>query len=159
LSGEVVAGYFFEGVPGPQFATPEAVNALLRKPAQAAVWWMAATDPASLCGLKLPELAGTLPRRAAGTLLAFRGEELTLVSEAGGKRLRIFVAPGDPDLPRFFEPLRCLLGRRSQAARRIGLETINGVPAGDSEYLPGLRASFDVLLDHKGAALYLNPER
>lgn len=158
LSGEVLAGYFFEGVPGPQFAAPEAVSALLRKPASGAVWWMAATDPASLCGVSLPGLAGTLPRRSAGTLLAFRGETLALVCEAGGKRLRILVPPDDPDLRHFFEPLRSLLERRFRPARRIGLETVNGVPPGESAYLPALRARFEVLLDHKGATLYAGPE-
>jgi ATP-dependent Lhr-like helicase len=53
LSGEVLTGYFFHGVPGPQFISHEAFRMLQRKLPQDVIFWVPATDPASLCGLKL----------------------------------------------------------------------------------------------------------
>ena len=155
LSGETVAGRFFEGVPGAQFAEPAAVAALARESAPAGVWWMAASDPASLCGLGLPEISGALPKRLSGVFLAYAGETLGLVAEGNGKLLDIRVPPDHPELPRLFAPLRALLGRRFEPVRRLALETVNGLPVAESPYLDALRGAFEVLLDHKGASLYL----
>jgi ATP-dependent Lhr-like helicase len=42
LSGEVMTGYFFEGIPGPQFISHEAFRMLGKKLPEDAVYWMSA---------------------------------------------------------------------------------------------------------------------
>ena len=155
LSGEVMAGYFFEGVPGPQFVLPQILPQLNRiKRDGGAIFWLAASDPASACGLGLEGLRGILPRRAAGTHLAFRGAELVLVSLRRGKELRILAPPDDPDLSGILAPVRHLVSRRVNPVRGLRLEIINGRPAARSPYLEALKASFSITLDHKGIMLY-----
>jgi ATP-dependent Lhr-like helicase len=51
LSGEVLSGYFFEGITGLQFVSHEAFRMLQEALPQDAVFWINAADPASLCGL------------------------------------------------------------------------------------------------------------
>ncbi len=150
LSGEVLAGYFFKGVPGPQFASQRGFRELGRTLPEDAVYWINAADPASPCGLGL---AG-LPKRTPGAHIVFRGRRPVLISESRGKRLTINVAPDDPDLPRFFGPLRHLLTRRFIPLQRLSLQSINNEPAGKSPYLEVLRRCFEALADHKGVTLF-----
>jgi ATP-dependent Lhr-like helicase len=58
LSGEVMAGIFFHGVPGPQFMSHRAFRHLQQKLPEEAIYWINATDPASLCGIQLDSLRG-----------------------------------------------------------------------------------------------------
>ena len=50
--------------------------------------------------------------------------------------------------------LRHLLTRKSQPAKRVSIETINGEKATDSLYLPALRAVSDIAVDYKNVTLY-----
>ena len=92
LSGEVLTGYFFQGVPGPQFISHEAFRMLQRKFPEESVYWICATDPASVCGIRLDALKGKLPRRVPGTHLVYHGSKLVMESRRSGKTL-IFHVP------------------------------------------------------------------
>jgi ATP-dependent Lhr-like helicase len=154
LSGEVMAGVFFHGIPGPQFISHQAFRSLQRKPPEDAVYWIHATDPASLCGIQLDSIRGMLPARVASTHLVYRGNQLGLVSKRHGKDLTFHVPPEDPHLPEYMVLLRHLLTRQFQPVRRIAIETINGEKASRSPYVPALRTSFDVIVDYQYINLY-----
>lgn len=154
LSGEVLTGYFFEGVPGPQFTSPEAFRLLKRKFPEHSIYWICATDPASVCGLRLEALKGKLPRRVAGTHLVYHGEELVMESRRGAKTL-IFHAPeNSPHLQSYLGLLHHLLARRFQPVRRVLIETINGENAAASPYAEALKVGFDVSVDFNNLILY-----
>jgi ATP-dependent Lhr-like helicase len=153
LSGEVLAGYFFEGIPGPQFISPEAFRRLQRALAEELVFWLNAADPASLCGTQLETLKGKLPPRVASTHLVYHGSRLVMVSKRYGKELTFHIPSEDPRLPDYLGPLHHLLTRPVQPLRRIAIETINGEPAAQSPYLPILRTAFKVIVDYKSVNL------
>jgi ATP-dependent Lhr-like helicase len=155
LSGEVLTGYFFRGVPGPQFISHEAFRILQEGMEEHRIYWISATDPASLCGLDLAPLKDArLPRRVMGTHLVYRGTTLLLVSRQNGKKLTFRVPPDDPQVEDCLEFLRVLLTRQFKPLRRITLETINGEAPARSPYLNALRTRFDVSTDHTRAVLY-----
>ena len=149
LSGEVIAGYFFEGIPGPQFISPRALRILQRKLPEEAIYWINAADPASLCGLQLEALKGMLPPRVPGTHLVYQGAKLVMVSKRNGRDLTFHVPPDDPHLPEYMSALRHLLTRQFQPVRRIAIETINGDPSPQSPYLSTLRTCFEAMVDYK----------
>ncbi len=153
LSGEVLAGCFFQGIPGPQFISHEAFRLLQRKLPEDAVYWFNATDPASLCGVQLEAIRGTLPKRLDTTHLVYRGKRIVLLSKGRGKSLTFHVPPDDPHLQSYLGPLRHLLTRQVQPLRRITIETINGDEAARSPYLDALRTGFDVMIDYKNVIL------
>ncbi len=150
LAGEVVAGCFFEGVPGVQFATPAAVRALADDPPAEATWWVSAADPASLCGTGLEIDRRTLPSRLAGTHVVYRGMEVAMVSRRRGKELTLADPPDDPRLPEVLAVLAHLAHRDVQPVRRIAVETINDARAAESPYAAPLAELFEVHRDvHK----------
>ena len=142
LAGEIVAGRFFDGLPGLQFALPGALRRLRDGLPAGAVWWCSALDPASPCGLDLPGLQGSLPRRSASIRLAYRGSRLGAVFARGGREIRFAFPPDDPGLPELLEPLRCALTRAVGPERSLDVETINDEPAGASPYFDAF-AAFD----------------
>lgn len=148
LAGEVSGGLFFEGLSGPQFATPSAVQRL-REPASLRSWWINATDPAAPCGLGVdwPEL----PRRVPSNWLAFSGEALILSAEQGGKVLRIAVEPDDSRLPEALALMHHLIESRG----RLALTRINETEAVTSPFLNLLEQHFDVYRDHRNVELTL----
>jgi ATP-dependent Lhr-like helicase len=154
LSGEVLAGYFFHGIPGPQFISHRAFRMLQRKMPEDKIFWINAVDPASLSGVPLEVFKGSLPKRIASTHMAYQGKRLAMVSEGNGKTLTFHVPPDDVRLQEFLEPLRHLLTRRFKPLRRITIERINGEEAARSPYLDALRISFEVLVDYKKVSLY-----
>ena len=94
LSGEVLAGQFFEGLPGPQFISHQTLRRLQRGLPDNILWWVNAHDPASPAGLDGTRLKADAPRRLETTHLVYRGAEPVLVSEGLGKRLTILRLPG-----------------------------------------------------------------
>jgi len=154
LSGEVMAGIFFHGIPGPQFISHRAFRRLQQKLPEDMTYWINATDPASLCGIQLDATRGMLPPRIATTHLVFRGKRLIVVSKRNGRDLTLHVPPEDPDLPEYVVSLWHLLMRKFQPVRRISIETINGERAPQSAYVPVLRTSFDVTVDYRNVTLY-----
>lgn len=154
LSGEVVAGAFFHGIPGLQFAAPDCLDALSGGFDEEHVYWMCAVDPASLCGIGLDALKGELPRRHLTTHLVYHGSRLVLVSEGGGKRIDIRVPHSDSNIGRYLDLFDVRLGRAVQPAARLYIETINGEPAGASPYLAAFRERFETAVSAKNVALY-----
>jgi len=154
LSGEVLTGYFFQGVPGPQFISHEAFRMLQRKFPEEPVYWICATDPASVCGIRLDALKGKLPRRVPGTHLVYHGSKLVMESRRNAKTLIFHVPETDPHLQSYLGLLHHLLTRRFQPMRRIVIETINGEDASRSPYADALKISFDVSRDFKNLVLY-----
>lgn len=156
LSGEILAGHFFEGVPGPQFASHRAFRLLSRDLPREAVFWLSAADPASACGLGLEGLRASLPRRVAGTHLVYHGPRLVLESHRNGRRLVFHVAPDDPRLPEYLAPLDHLLTRARQPVRQLEIETVDGAPAASSPFADVLGAQFDLRRDHHSLILLRN---
>ncbi|RJR43177.1 MAG: DEAD/DEAH box helicase [Desulfobacteraceae bacterium] len=154
LSGEIMTGYFYHGIPGPQFISQDAFRRLQRTFHEDAVYWISATDPASLCGVPLESMKGKLPMRLSGTHLVYRGSRLILVSRQNGKRLFIHVAPDDESMAACFEFLRVMMNRDFLPLRRISIEAINEKPAGTSPYLAVLRTLFDVSVEHRKVTLH-----
>ena len=144
LGGEVVAGLFFDGLSGPQFALPLAVRQLQRLDTTDATFWINAADPISPAGLSLDWDA--LPQRRAQNYLGFHAGKLALVVENRGKRLRIFLGPDDPAL----DVLLVNLVRVIESGRRLEVDTINDQPAKQSPYLDALSRHLTLLQDHRG---------
>jgi ATP-dependent Lhr-like helicase len=138
LSGEVLSGYFFEGISGPQFISHEAFRMLQEQLPQDAVFWVNAVDPASLCGLGLESLPG-LPARIPSTHLVYHGSRLVMISKRSGKNLEIMAQPADEHLAEFFTLFKDLLTREFNPLQKISIETINGEPAIKSPYAEALK--------------------
>ena len=141
LGGEVVAGQFFLGVPGLQFASHEALRELRAGRRAEGVWWVNAADPASPCGLGLDGQDAGLPRRVATSHLVFDDGTLVVVSERRARRLELRVGPDHPSLPEYLGFAKVLLTRTVRPMRAVVVETINGEPAPGSPY----RRVFDAL--------------
>ncbi|MGI9325979.1 MAG: DEAD/DEAH box helicase [Pseudomonadales bacterium] len=141
LAGEVSAGLFFEGFSGPQFILPQAL-ALLQRPPNPPSFWLSALDPVAPCGMGLAWQE--LPARRDGNYLSFVHGELMLTLENRGKRLNFKSQPSDPVL----EGTLPLLDYLVQRQKRLVIETINGEPSIDSNYLPLLERAFALSRDH-----------
>ncbi|UCG00048.1 MAG: DEAD/DEAH box helicase [Spirochaetaceae bacterium] len=132
LSGEILSGYFFEGIQGLQFISQRAFRVLQRGLPEEVIYWICAADPASPCGLGLP-IAG-LPARLASTHLVFHGSRLGVVSKRRGAELELQVSPEHPSLPRYLRLFDDLLSRDSGSRKSIRVEQINGSPSRESPY-------------------------
>jgi ATP-dependent Lhr-like helicase len=138
LSGEVLSGYFFENIAGPQFVSHEAFRMLQEPLPKDAVFWINAADPASPCGLGLSTLTG-LPSRIASTHLVYHGSKLVMISKRSGKNLEIMVQPDDTHLAEYFALFKDLLAREFNPVQKITIETINSEPALQSHYAAALK--------------------
>jgi ATP-dependent Lhr-like helicase len=133
LSGEVLSGYFFQGISGPQFISHEAFRMLRDPLPQDAVFWVNASDTASLCGLTLASLQG-LPPRIPSTHLVYHGSRLVMISKRLGKNLEILAEPDNAHLPGYFALFKDLIGREFNPMQKISVETVNGESAFRSPY-------------------------
>jgi ATP-dependent Lhr-like helicase len=154
LSGEILTGYFFQGVPGPQFISHEAFRALQGKLPDDAVYWVSAIDPASLCGTTLGTLKGSLPRRLPGNHLVYHGHEPVLVSQGHGRKLNIQVPHDHKHLKDYWCVFHHLLQRKFQPLHRIVVESINDGQANASPYLRSLAEEFDLSVGYRKVTLY-----
>ena len=154
LSGEVVAGYFFDGIMGPQFASPKAFRMFRQEADSDTVYWLNAADPASLAGLQVDAIRGRYPKRLLSNHLVFRGNDLVARFGRSGKDLQIDVAADDERVTSCFGPLKHLMYRDVQPLKSLTVETINGEDAAKSDYLDVLRTMFDVRMDYKTVMLY-----
>jgi ATP-dependent helicase Lhr and Lhr-like helicase len=153
LSGEVVSGHFFDGVPGLQFASHAAFRVLRRGLPEDSVFWLNALDPASPCGLGLEDLRGEVPSRLPSTHLSFHGSRLMVVSRRNGSDLTISVPPDHPHLPEYLEFLKVMLTRDGQPLPVIDVETVNGEDAAGSPYARVLTELFDATRESKKVRL------
>ena len=159
LSGEVLSGIFFHGIPGPQFISQKAFRKLQRKLPDERIYWINATDPVSLCGVQMDSLRGTLPPRVPSTHLVYRGKDLIGISKRYGKDLSFFIDHDDPELPKYFVSLHHLLTRKFQPLRRVVIETINDEKAVESPYIPALRTAFDISVDPKEVVIFRKTQK
>ncbi len=128
LAGELVTGQFFTGLQGLQFTTPDGWRKLTAARSPDAVWWCAATDPVSGCGLGLPGLAPlALPSRLAGTVLIYRGDEPALILRRSGRQLDTRLPYDHPGLPACIAVMADYLG--TSPLRSLNIETIDDEPA------------------------------
>ena len=141
-----MAGQFFTGVAGLQFASHTALRQLVEGVPEDRVWWVNAADPASPCGLGLDGL-GELPRRVPTSHVVFQGRRLVVVSERRDRLLEIRVGPDHPNLAEYLGFLKVLLMRSVRPARAIVVETINGEGAAAGPYRPALAALFHTIRD------------
>ncbi|MEM8766255.1 MAG: DEAD/DEAH box helicase [Pseudomonadota bacterium] len=142
LAGEIVSGYFFEGLSGPQFMTPGALQAFSREQPPG-TFWLNACDPAAPTGLGLK--AAELPQRRPQNYLSYLDDTLALVIENGGARLTFHLPPDHPRLVETLEPLSHLVRRQ----RRISVQTINDADARQSPYLVPIGTILKGVKDHK----------
>ena len=154
LSGEVHSGVFFHDIPGPQFASPEAVRALKGALGEDRVFWLSAADPASLAGVDLPKLKGTLPRRLRSSHVVYHGRRPVVLSSRNGAELELRIPPEHPRMSESLEFLRVLLTREVAAKKGIAIEIINGEPATQSPYAERLRELFGATADTKALRLF-----
>ncbi len=148
LAGEIVSGYFFEGLSGPQFMTPAALQAFNRlTDAEPMSFWLNAADPAAPCGLSLSD--PQLPQRRPQNYLSYLDDELALVVENGGSRLTFLLPHDHPRLTEVLGPLEHLVARE----RRILVQTINDADARSSPYLTPIGTILKGVKDHKQITL------
>lgn len=133
LSGEILGGYFFKGLPGPQFLSQEALR-LLQRGIPPRIRWMNALDPASPCGLGIEKWEGMLPKRLVSNHLVFDGTRLVLVSRKNGKDLTFYAAPDEEGLKEYLSFFKILIRRDFQPLKRIEVKQINEEPALESPY-------------------------
>ena len=152
LSGEILSGHFFEGIPGAQFISHETFRFLNEPLPEDAVYWLNAVDPASLCGIRNEALKGGLPSRIASTHLVYRGKKMVLISRRNGRVLEFFVPPDDQYLPEYLSFMKALLGREFLPEKTLLVETINGKSAIESEY-SGVLKEFGFRGYYKGLEL------
>jgi ATP-dependent Lhr-like helicase len=153
LSGEVLAGHFFSGVPGPQFASPAAFRRLREGLEQDVVFWIDALDPASPCGLGLEELKGLYPARVPSTHLVFHGARPVVVSRRGGAVLEIDARPGADRAEELLAFLKVQLTREVDPVKAIDVEAIDGGPAAESPWAGPLGEIFDLTREPRGLRL------
>jgi ATP-dependent Lhr-like helicase len=141
FSGEVVAGRFFEGIRGLQFADPSVIDEW--GGAESAehgvahgdeVWWMNAADPASLCGMDIEALKPALPSRLPTTHVIFHGNRVVLVSRRMGRELEFRAPPDSPRIRDYLSFVKVLTGREWRPMSAVRVETVNDVPVGESPY-------------------------
>jgi ATP-dependent Lhr-like helicase len=136
LSGEIVGGYFFDGVPGIQFALPAALMMLRKDEKNDGIFLLNAADPASLCGVDVPVLKQELPERFASTYLVYHGESAVILARKRGSELEIHVGPDDENLPAYIDALRSITKRAFNPVNGIKVRTINHRNAAESGYGP-----------------------
>ena len=139
LSGEVLSGSFYEGIPGLQFTTRE--NLSLLENDDQTPFWLNACDPSSMCGLKCSNL--NLPARRRTTHLVYIGTQLALVSYRNGRRVDIHISPDDPQMVRCLSLFNHLLKRPLKPLKRVVIEVINNKPATESVYVKAFEATFN----------------
>lgn len=136
LSGEILSGYFFEDIPGPQFISSDAFRLLQHPLPQEAVFWINAVDPASLCG---SSLVPGLPARLPSTFLVYRGSSLVMTARRSCRFLEIFAQPYDPFLSDYFGLFKELLTRQFNPLQKVTIEIINNEQAVKSVYAGPLK--------------------
>ncbi len=154
LSGEVLAGHFFGGVRGLQFISQAAFRELRQGLPEDAIYWLSAIDPASLAGVDIAGLKGTLPSRLASNHLVYHGSRLVLVSRRRGRELVVRCGADHPHLEDYFGVLKVLLTRHFQPLSSIDVETINGEPAVASPFRGKLAEIFRLTREPRSVKLW-----
>lgn len=152
LSGEILSGYFFEGIEGPQFISNKAFK-LLQKKRHDRVYWLSSLDPLSVAGMGLP-LKKKMKRRASGTHFVYNGSQIILTSGGNGKDMNFEIDHDDPLAEKSLDYLEHLLSRKFMPRKSIKIESINGKNPTESRYLVIMEKRFDVVHDHRSVTIY-----
>ena len=153
MSGEILSGNFFTGIPGLQFISRDAYRVLEQGLARDTIYWLNAADPASLCGSGLEGVREELPSRLPTTHLVYHGTRLVLISKRYGQHLEITARPDAPHLPDYLAFFKVLLSREFNPLKRVSVDRINGQPAATSPYAAALK-SFGFQESYKGLELW-----
>ena len=153
LSGEIISGHFFQSVPGLQFATHEAIRRLTDPLPGERIYFVNACDPASVCGLGVEGFVAEMPRRIASNWMVFRGSQLLLSLQKGGKELTVLAGPGEAALEPALAIYRFFLGREFSPDSSVTVETVNGVNTIESPFVEQLRAA-GFTNDYRGMTLW-----
>ena len=154
LSGEVLAGHFFAGIRGLQFISHAALRTLRRGLPEDSIYWLSAVDPASLAGVDIEGLKGTLPSRLASNHLVYHGSRLVMVSKRRGRELDLRCRPDHPHLEDYLEVLKVGLTRDVQPMSAIDVETINGEAAAASPFRGPLSRLFRLTREPRSVKLW-----
>jgi ATP-dependent Lhr-like helicase len=133
LSGEVLTGHFFNGIPGLQFINHSTYGLLKDKLDTDVFYWINATDPASLCAVALPAIKSMLPPRLPSTCLIYRGTHLIVISFKNGKELECRFSADSPDANSICEYLAQLSKASASPMCAQRIEIINGKSVFESE--------------------------
>jgi ATP-dependent Lhr-like helicase len=143
--GEVVRGYFVEGLSGEQYALEEALEDLAASPRRGASHVLVSVgDPANVWGrvFTLTALDGTrvTPPRGAGWLVLRNGTPIAL-AEDHGRELKPLAAWQPTDLAGVIDALARVLDRpaASRPVRRIDVASWNGQPVAATDVYVALR--------------------
>jgi len=135
LRGEVRRGYFVTGLPGVQFALPEAVEALRAarnriteepSPDDAPIV-LSAVDPACIFGAEGLDDAPTFARLPSTHVVMWYGRPILVAEDSGGR----WTAAPDASADALDRALQAYLARPN-APRRMTVNAWNGIPVLDS---------------------------
>lgn len=132
LAGEIISGYFFEGIEGLQFVSQRGFRVLEKGLPEQEIFWICALDPASPCGLGL-RLSG-LPARLSSNHLVFHGPRLMMVSRRRGAEIDFFVPPDTNGLSLYLGLFSEHLNREAAPWKIVRVQTVNSIPARQSPY-------------------------
>lgn len=154
LSGEVIGGWFLDGLGGPQFARPEALETIRDwQPETAPPRWLHAQDPASPCGLGLPLAGLTLPAARSGNELVLGAGRVLLTYCRGTAELALDPALDAAWIELTLAAWRASLALRPSRQQRLAVKQINAAPARSSATLNELATHFQISADHRGLTL------
>ena len=148
--GEVDRGFFVSGLSGPQFAFPDARDALRKEGGEEAVRLVHVMDPACVIGDIVAESG--LPRRAPGNYVVVRGGRALVAVEGRGARLVPLVDLSSAERRAALALLPRLVRRTGQPPR-VRVETWDGIPAAASEAAADL-AEAGFVRDDQAMVLY-----
>ncbi len=155
LSGEVVSGHFFKGIPGPQYMTPTALRRF-QEPEEttgSAIFFLNAADPISPSGLGLGIHGDHLPRRISSNYLVYDGDKLILTVAKRGRELNFLVEPDNQHIHHYLNVLHHMMYRSFDPVRKLIVEVINSEPAVNSPFLPRLEETFNIIRDYKSVMI------
>ena len=138
LSGEIMSGHFFSGIPGIQFISHDALKIISEGLPEDKIFWLNAVDPASVCGIKTDEFRNRFPQRIPANYYVMHGTKLAVTAKRQCRELDINADPDDENIPEYLSFFRILLDRQFNPLRKIVVETVNGTDAGESEFFPVL---------------------
>lgn len=153
LAGEITSGLFFEGLSGPQFALPEAVEVfqdtdLLESQAR----WCAALDPMAPTGLDIRFDGAGLPRRVAGSHVVFSGNRVLASWSASGAQVSL---AKDGFGERDAQVLRELVTHLLRTRGTLTLRRINGASPRTSDQLKMLEPDIELVREPRALSLQL----
>ncbi len=156
LSGEIVAGRFFSGPSGIQFASRRAFRALRAALPEDAFFSMNAADPASCCGIDIQVLRRNLPARSVSNGVLYHGSCCIGVIKQNGKRIEMRIDAGDERSGRVAHMVRGIASREAFPVNPVRVEKINEAAALLSPYRDAFYAA-GFVADHKGLSYWAAP--